>query len=456
MKKVRRMDRRFIISISLTLFIVFSITLPITAQMLEIDSAYLPIVLRGNPYHEANGVLDPTLDGDGKVLTYIGVDTRVHDLVLQPDGKILVAGSTQTTTGYDFALVRYTIDGSLDPTFNGNGIVTTDFGDDDYGIAVTLQPDGKILVAGYSGGGLDPSIDGDFALARYLPNGSLDTTFHGDGKVTTDFYGHSDISNAVAVQPDGKVILAGGAAIGTTYSYYDFALARYTETGALDPSFGNHGKTTIDFHGYHDMVNSIGVQDDGKILAVGYTGYSTPASDFAIARYTSAGSLDTTFGYEGKVITDFDGCMDYAYGLALLPDGRFVVAGRSDHYNIIHNFVLSRYFSNGSLDISFGLAGKVASDFSGMAHGAYDLAMQSNGKILVAGVVHLETTTDDYGIARYNPNGSLDLGFGVDGLITTDIFGYDEAEAMKLLPDGRIVVAGYSGPPYYLSIAQYK
>ena len=226
------------------------------------------------------GDLDPTFGSGGKVTTDFGGGSDVAiGVALQPDGKIVAAGTTSTpgVGGFsDFALARYNSDGSLDATFGSGGKVTTDFGGG--AEAVALQPDGKIVAAGSASPGA--TIFSDFALARYNPDGSLDATFGSGGKVTTEFTGNFDQANAVALQPNGKIVAAGTANTGTTL---EFALVRYKKHGGLDPSFGSGGKVTTDFTGSNDVACGVALQPDRKIVAVGHAG--TANSDFALARY---------------------------------------------------------------------------------------------------------------------------------------------------------------------------
>ena len=252
---------------------------------------------------------------------------------MQADGKILVAG----TSGADFALVRYNSDGSLDTSFSSDGKVTTDFGSStsDYGRSVTVQADGKILVAGTSGA--------DFALVRYNSDGSLDTSFSSDGGVTTDV-GASERGYGVTAQADGKILVAG-----PSYDYNsnkgDFALVRYNSDGSLDTSFSSDGKVTTDFGSERDYGESVTVQADGKILVAG-----TSNDNFALVRYNSDGSLDTSFSSDGKVIPDFGGGAS-GHSVTVQADGKILVAGTS--YRGGYKFALVRYNNDGSLDTSF-------------------------------------------------------------------------------------------------------
>ncbi|HJP66051.1 MAG TPA: delta-60 repeat domain-containing protein, partial [Actinomycetota bacterium] len=228
------------------------------------------------------GVLDPTFGSGGKVSTTIGsTGAEAFAAVVQPDGKIVLAGWAFTATAYDIAVVRYTSSGTLDPTFGSGGKTTTDFGNtDEVGSAIALQPDGKIVVVGNTGG----FFSHDFALVRYTSSGALDGSFGTSGRVVTNFL-TDDVALAAAIQPDGKIV-AGGYALGA--SGYDFGLARYTTAGALDTSFGSGGKVTTSIGSSSDLAQSLALQPDGKIVAAGYTSNGTN-NDFALARFTTAG-----------------------------------------------------------------------------------------------------------------------------------------------------------------------
>ena len=276
--------------------------------------------------------LDPTFGGTGKVTTdFSGSEDSASSVAVQADGKIVAAGYSYP--GPDFAVVRYNSDGSLDPSFGGTGKVTTNVISWDIATSVAIQADGKIVAAG--GSGSSGSID-DFALVRYNTDGSLDTSFGGTGKVTTDF-GSYDSAYSVAIQADGKIVAAGSSA---NTSDFDFALARYNRDGSLDTSFGGTGKVMTDFTASYDFADSIAIEADGKIVAAGYT--DPPKSDFALARYNSDGSLDTSFGGTGKITTDFSRSEAQARSVAIQADGKLVAAGYSGHTSQ-HDFTLVRY-----------------------------------------------------------------------------------------------------------------
>ena len=298
--------------------------------------------------------LDPSFGAGGKVTTAIGTRSRAGAVALQPDGKILVAGSTVDEAGeYQFAVVRYTADGSLDPSFGAGGAVTTPFGP---GVAsasaLVLAPDGRIVAAGRGGS--------DFALARYDPNGSLDTTFGDGGKVTTAFADAHEAGVAeIALQPDGKIVAAGTI---LTPANYDFALARYDPNGLLDTGFGTGGKVTTSIGPNHDFASSLALRPDGKLVVAGFS-EQLSGDGFALARYNADGSLDEQFGTGPVAGTTVTGSSGWAEAMVLQPDGKILAAGWIYAGRDVYDFGLVRYKANGSLDAGFGKRGTVRTSF---------------------------------------------------------------------------------------------
>jgi uncharacterized delta-60 repeat protein len=279
--------------------------------------------------------------------------------------------------------------------------------------------------------------------------GELDTSFSFDGKVTIGFgVGSNDSAEAIIIQLDGKIVAAGRSDAGGSF---DFALARYNTDGSVDSGFGNDGLVVTDFSGSGniDEAYALSIQSDGKIVAAGRSD-AGGSFDFALARYNTDGSLDSGFGNDGLVLTDFSGFGSYdeAYALSIQSDGKIVAAGRSDAGGS-SNFALARYNTDGSLDSGFGNDGLVLTDFSGSGNidEAYALSIQSDGKIVAAGASDAGGSFD-FALARYNADGSLDSGFGNDGLVLTDFSdseSIDDAFALSIQSDGKIVAAGHSG-----------
>lgn len=350
-----------------------------------------------------DGSLDPTFDGDGRAVTDFGGLDQARDVVGQSDGKVVVGGpGTEVLGGLqaEFALVRYEATGQLDGSFGGDGKITTDISAGGDAVrALILQPDGMIVAAGFAGvGGA-----ADFALARYLQDGSLDTSFGSGGIVVADL-GWADEIRDAALQPDGSIVVGG---LSRSQTFYDFALARYLPDGTLDPGFGTGGMVTTDL-GAQDVIRGIALQADGAIVAAGYTGIGEGlyeggggvGGDVAVARYLPDGTLDPDFGMGGIVITDLGGAADAARGVAIQADGRIVVAG-STPGGSEDNFAVVRYLVDGSLDASFGLGGTVVTDFR-LAEGAREVAIQDDGRIVAAGIA-TGSAASLFAVARYIP-----------------------------------------------------
>jgi uncharacterized delta-60 repeat protein len=403
---------------------------------------YPQSVWLGNIMASDPGSLDLTFGTLGKVTTDFGSSNDIASSVaIQSDGKMVVAGYSHIIgVTYDFAVVRYNTDGSLDTSFGTLGKVTTDFGSlDDFAYSVVIQSDGKIVVAG----GYDSGANYDFAVVRYNTNGSLDTSFGTLGKVTTDFGSFHDQANSVAIQSDGKIVLAGYS--NNNGGIDDFAAVRYNTNGSLDTSFGTMGKVITDFGSSRDTANSVAIQSDGKIVLAGYSTVGGNTYDFAVVRYNTNGSLDTSFDSDGKVTTDFGVSQDIAHSVAIQSNGKIVVTGFNNFGGTNTNdFAVVRYNTNGSLDTSFGTLGKVTTDFGSSNDVPTSLAIQSDGKIVVAGSSSYNNSVNtDFVVVRYNTNGSLDTSFDFDGKVTTD-FGSrnDGARSLAIQSDGKIVVTG--------------
>jgi uncharacterized delta-60 repeat protein len=421
----------------------------------ELVQDYLPLLVKRHvSFVESSGILDTSFDQDGLVLTDLsaGADFGTA-MVLLPDGKLLVGGEVSGTYNVDVGVARYNPDGSLDTTFGTGGWVSTDLYGNDEAAAIAVQPDGKIL--------LGCTAVFDFYLVRYNMDGNLDAAFGTGGWVRTDFLGSEDEAKAVAVQPDGRIIVA-GYAMDSNYKY-DFALVRYLADGSLDTSFGVGGKVTTDLTGDNDQARGIAIQPDGKIIVVGPAKHTGYFHDFAVARYNSNGTLDASFGTNGWVFTHFGGAHDFAYAVALQTDGKIVVAGAAEIYvenlaDYRYAFAVARYTSNGSLDTTFDGDGKVITDFSQEDDYGYAVALQPDGKVIVAGYAN-NGTNNDFTVVRYNPNGSLDPGFSGDGKVMTDIAGGDDKGlAVVLQMNGRIVLAGsaVNGTDADFALARYR
>lgn len=386
-----------------------------------------------------NGALDLSFGNLGKVTTPIGVSEDVaNSVAIQSDGKIIVAGSSYIAPNWNFAILRYKTDGTLDNTFGNGGKVTTDIDSTDYGNSVAIQNDGKIIVAGNSM--VDSNVD--FALVRYNTDGTLDNTFGNGGKVTTAIGNSDDRASSVTIQSDGKIVVTGSS--NNNGQYTEIALVRYNTNGTLDNTFGTGGKTTIDISSSHDGATSVAIQGDGKIV-IGGSSKNTPFLEFTLIRYNTNGTLDNSFGTGGIVITDIGVGDDYINKVVIQNDGKIVAAGIIGPGSSA-DFALARYNTDGTLDNSFGTGGKVTTNIGVSSNAGYSAAIQANGKIIVVGN-SFNGTVYDIAAACYNTDGTLDNNFGTGGTVTTPFGPYDAfAHSVAIQSDGKIVAAGWTIP----------
>ncbi len=401
------------------------------------------------------GQLDPTFGDGGKVTTDFGSSLEeAHGVVVQSDGKIVAAGSSRVDSHEKMTLARYDAQGQLDPTFGDGGKVVSNLTgtDNDYSaaLALVLQPDGKLVAAGWA---YSTAVHHDvFVVARYNTDGSLDAGFGDGGKTMTAFKDELNVSatdhaQAVALAPDGKIVLAGVTGMYPT----DFGVVRYNADGSLDPTFGDGGKVTTDF-GNADEAHAVAVQPDSKILAAGFGGTQNgnQYQDYALARYTADGSLDSTFGQGGQVLTDFGGGQDWADAIVLRPDGKIVLGGPvvtgamfcGTNACRAFGFGLAQYNADGSLDTGFGSQGLSAHNFN-TTEGNYALLRLPDGTLAAAG----HANNGVFSLVLYNADGSVVTSFGKKGQVTTDFTSTstDRIYALALQPDGKIVAAGTAG-----------
>jgi uncharacterized delta-60 repeat protein len=368
----------------------------------------------------APGDLDPSFDGDGMRTFGADAGDTAKAVLVQPDGKLVLAGYGDT----NFAVARLNPDGISDLSFDG-GMTGTDFGHFDFGNAAALQPDGKIVVAGHI------EVGHDVAIARFNTDGSLDTSFDpggtdGPGKKVFD-YGGFDVANAVLVQPDGRIVVAGTG-------NGDFAITRLNPDGSFDPSFDGDGTAGADFGGA-DYAYAVALQPDDRIVVAG----SARGEDVGVARFNPAGpaddTLDTSFGENGIKRFDYGG-NEAAHAVLVQPDGRIVLVGDGGPDRKI---AVTRLSPHGSFDENFGDGGTAWVGFGDLNFG-WAAALQRDGKIVVAG--ERSGDEDDFAVARLQPGGALDTTFGGDGRTTVDFGGDDSGFSVALQADGRIVVAG--------------
>jgi uncharacterized delta-60 repeat protein len=395
----------------------------------------------------SSGSLDPTFGSGGIITTAVGTSSFAYATALQSDGKVLAAGSSSSRAGSLFALARYTTSGSLDTTFGSGGKVTTKVAGSGAD-ALAVQTDGKIVLGGTAG----------FGLARYTTSGSLDTTFGSKGIKTTTFPGSlgDDEIQALVIQSDGKILAAGTSKQNNpadgNYPQGEFALARYNSNGSLDTSFGSGGTVLTNFGSSQTALNAVALQPDGKIVVAGSVSVSNVGVGytFTVARYNSNGTLDTSFGGTGVVYVSPD-MLGQAHGVVIQPDARIVAVGRlamrdASGYWQPRQWALARLNPDGSLDGTFGTGGEVTVSVvpgSGVSDEAFGVTLQSNGKLVVAGTHNIVSNSESFALGRFNADGSLDTTFYGTGLLTTTIGTSSEARGVLIQPaDGKVVVAG--------------
>jgi uncharacterized delta-60 repeat protein len=412
--------------------------------------------------YNSDGSLDTTLKGSGKVTTAVSADDRGQGVALQGDGKIVVTGYSRKAGGWlCFTVLRYTADGSLDTSFGDAGKVTTSVGGKNDDVeSVVIQGDGKIVVAGW----FNASSNNDFAVVRYNANGTLDTSFNETGKAAADFgadaYGHS-----VAVYGDGRIVVTGY----TTKSWESkkqCALACFKANGSLDTSFNGTGKVTTNFGGDGNAEGrSVTVQTDGKIVVVGYATAGN-TEEFALARYNADGTLDTSFGDSGQVMTDVGISGSNATGVALQKDGKIVVAGYAvKNSGTGYDFACVRYNTDGKVDQSFGDGGKIMTSVGQGDGKANSVAVQSDGKIIVAGSVYFGDVTvagsvyvgdSKFAVVRYDASGKLDMSFNAAGSVLTAVgSGSKPPEAEEEDNTPRVSMAVINDPHGYTNVRDY-
>ncbi len=438
----------FLAAIPLVIYLLFPLIAQTQSEQLFIEQKEQPPeFLIGNNA----GDLDPTFLGNGKTSldVYGNVNDYATSVVRQPDGKIIAAGERNQTP----CLVRYNTDGSLDQTFWGphlfgsntpkgiafSGVQGGYFND------VLLQPDGKIIGVGiYNIGSGDRWTN----VTRFNSDGSLDTTFSGDGVFLYSHNGGDDYSLGGALQSDGKLVVGGKVSDSVTQ------LLRINTDGSLDTTFGGTGYVNWNYSGYsRSIAYSIAIDSAGKIVVGGYA--LNANYDYAITRLNSDGTFDSSFvggsgtvsGGTGRLIVEVTGNNDFANHLKLQSDGKIVLAGYSVASGSNHNFTMIRLNTNGSLDTDFDGDGRVQTDFSG----GFDdvgrgLDIQADGKIVRVGETNtVGVSRYDFGVIRYNPNGSLDTTFGTGGKLTTQFNANNSIpEDVVVQPDGKIVAVSRS------------
>ncbi|MBA3532177.1 MAG: SUMF1/EgtB/PvdO family nonheme iron enzyme [Ardenticatenales bacterium] len=409
-------------------------------------------------------LLDPTFGVEGWVTSdFSGTGDGIRMVLLQPDGKLLAVGGADSESGsadwgsQKFALARYLSDGTPDPIFGEGGLQRTSFPQNSVGArAALLQPDGRVVVAGLSRGGI--------ALARYdARDGSLDPSFGTEGRIVTERTYALEMTAMVA-QPDGRFLVAG-----VTPIQGDIVLLRYEPDGTLDGSFGNRGVVVTSLEDERrGGAHALALQPDGKLLVAGYT-YPTEQperTDFLLLRYEATGQLDQSFGEGGVVILDIGQGPDAAFDLVLQPNGAIVVAGTADvdpGEGRKHVFAMARFSSTGEQDMEFGFGGQSLVPFDDDEAVIFALQLQPDGSLLAAGVSRPQVAWYPFilpfhyshdgqpALARYGPDGQLDSTFGAKGqMVFHPPPGGGSIHDLLLLPDGSVIGAGDLGGDFAL------
>lgn len=383
------------------------------------------------------GALDPTFSSDGKLtISFTNDNAAAKAVVVQPDHKTIAAGSARQDGQNDFALSRFNADGTPDTGFNTTGKLLLDFfGLDDLCTAVALQSDGKIIAAGYTftGEGFE------FAMARFHANGSPDLDFGIDGRVTAQA-GVTGFCQAVAVQPDGKILLA-GYALSPDSLNNEFVVLRFHPDGWPDTDFGTDGKAVHGLEGSALVANSMTLQPDHKIILAGQRANdATLRWESAVMRLNADGSRDADFGNNGLVLTATPLLDNNLKAVVLQPDGKIVVAGYAGSGPSSNRFMLTRYLADGAPDAGFADNGMLLSAIGANNNYAQGLAITASR--IIAGGTLSQDGQSFFAVAAYHFDGSRDLSFGANGTATAASGQFDSMAGLSLAPDGKIACAG--------------
>ena len=379
-----------------------------------------------------DGTLDSSFGTSGSTTTTTGSNDSIRSIALDSQGRIIAGGYSRSGGVDKFTLARYSSNGVLDTSFGTSGFTTTTFGPTDPSgtvASITLDSQGRIIAGGSALiGGVNK-----FVLARYTTNGALDTSFGTSGFTTTS-PGSNDTVRSIALDAQGRIIAGGSSLIGGVNK---FVLARYTTNGALDTSFGTSGFTTTT-PGTNDTIVSITLDSQERIIAGGQSWIGS--NKFALTRYTANGALDTSFGTSGFTTTT-PGTDDGIYSITLDSQERIIASGGAQ-VGGNYTFALARYTTNGTLDTSFGTSGFNTST-KGSSDGSSSVALDVKGRIIVAGVAKIDTV-NKFALARYTADGALDTSFGTSGFTTTTIGSNAGIIAIIRDSQGRIIAGGYA------------
>ncbi len=391
------------------------------------------------------GTLDSSFGVNGKVLIDPGdyYSFAIDKAVLQQDDKIIQVGNYEPVQA-NFLAMRYMPDGSIDYNFGDSGKAIIEFPlDYAEGYAAAMQPDGKIVIAGDGYKGMFNTVSYGL-IARLNPDGSIDSSFGKNGWIKNNY--SNDVSfYTVLIQPDGKIVAAG-----ISGSYYAI-ISRYLPDGTPDVSFGVQGNSDI-----QGSISCSGLQSNGDIICGGWT-TNKFNPNFLVLRFLSNGSLDNSFGINGEAVTSYNQSGEQIFDLKISADDK-ITAGGLNNDGRQTDFAVARFNSNGSLDSSFANTGKTTIILNDTGSECSSVALQKDGKILLAGSNDFNNNQDgDYALIRLRSNGSVDSSFGYNGLTTTDFAEQDFGNSVFLQHSGKIIVAGASWyPDFDASLARYN
>lgn len=405
------------------------------------------------------GALDTTFGTGGKVLTSLGgpLNDKPSAALVQKDGKVIVIGTSDQGTSLDFALVRYNVDGSLDATFGAAGIVLTNFDyAQDTAYAATFDSQGRIVVVGTS-----TTSTTALALARYTASGKLDTSFGVDGRLTTTVTSATDVPTSIVVDSSGRFLVGLRVPNPGPGSTYRYRAVRFDSIGQVDSSFGSAAGALTDE--MFDKRRGIFLlpQSSDRVVALGNSGTQGNCSSFSLQRFSSTGMLDTTFGTNSATYTSFASNCSYPDAIGVQADGKILAVGtssfssqnRNENLSSPRDFALSRYSVDGLIDTTFAKTGALTVTAAGKECKAAGIVEQKDKKVIFLGWASAGYGPANFVTARFLADGSPDPEFGFGDLVQLDFDNSsdDYASALALLPDDRIVVVGSSNNRFALA-----
>lgn len=400
-----------------------------------------------------SGQLDLSFGTGGKVVSSnINGNCQINGVALQNDGKIVVAGQAINGSTIDFITARYLTGGTLDNSFNGNGYIKTNFSTPpnyyaNTAYSVAIQSDGKIVVAGDNYNGTNY----DMAVVRYNSDGTIDSSFNNVGFAFAD-NGGNETARSMLLQSDGKIVLAGS----TSSPDIRFYVARFNTDGTPDLSFGINGTVATDLGpSSEDQILAMSIQQDGKLVACGTSISPSNSKQLGIARYNTDGSPDISFSGDGMLVENYTG-KDVFNGIAITAGSQIIVGGSVSDFS---NFCVAQFNNDGTADTGFGVNGKTITSLTSFDVHAKSVVIQPDGKILLGGYRYDNLDDNNFAIVRYSSTGSIDSGFDGDGIVETDFSGFtDNVSALIIQPDGKIIAGGFSntGAIDHMAVARYN